>query len=124
MNISNIFCNGNLVNVQTWEVLPPGETGFSRATLRVHFFLDFLFYVPLNTDIVSHFVTNCSSIQQRMRSCTPVVVDSLAGPQSNILYYMLMLIMRMKRKYYMHFQQVSIKEEIHYQISKDNYVSY
>ena len=78
MNISDIFCNGNLVNVQTWEVLPPGETGFNRATLRVHFFLDFLFYVPLNTDIMSHFVTNRSSIQQRMRSFTPVVVDSFS----------------------------------------------
>ena len=80
MNISDIFCNGNLVNVQTWEVLPPGETGFSRATLRVlFFFLDFLFYVPLNTDIMSHFATNCSSIQQRMRSFTPVVVDSFSS---------------------------------------------
>ena len=74
MNISDIFCNGDVVNAQTWEVLPPGETGFSRATLRVHFFF-WIFYVPLNTDIMSHFATNCSSIQQRMRSFTPVVVD-------------------------------------------------
>ena len=34
---------------------------------------------------------------------------------------MLMLIVRMKRIYYMHFKQVSIKEEIHYRRSKDNY---
>ena len=39
LNISDIFCNGDLVNAQTWEVLSPGETGFNRATLRVHFFL-------------------------------------------------------------------------------------
>ena len=53
-----------------------------------------------------------------------IIIIVLAVPQYNILYYMLMLIMRMKRIYYMHFKQVSIKEEIHYQRSKIIIVSY
>ena len=55
----------------------PGK--FSRATLRVHVFAGFFFYVPLSTDIVSRFITNSSSIRQRMRfGFTPVVVNSFS----------------------------------------------
>ena len=49
------FCNGDFVNAQTWEVLPPGETCFSRATLRVHVFAGF-FFVYHRTAIVYRFI--------------------------------------------------------------------
>ena len=69
----------------------------SGTTLRVHSLL--VFFVPLNSGIKGLFITNSSSIQQRIRFFTPVIVDIFRRTPIQHTLHMLMLIIRIKIKF-------------------------
>ena len=57
-----------------------------------------VFFVLLNSGIKGLFITNSSSIQQRIRFFTPVIVDIFRRTPIQHTLYMLMLIIRIKIK--------------------------
>ena len=58
-----------------------------------------VFFVPLNSGIKGLFITNSSSIQQRIRFFTPVIVDIFRRTPIQHTLHMLMLIIRIKIKF-------------------------
>ena len=64
--------------------------------------------VPLNTDIMSRFISNSSFMRQRMRFFTPVVSGPLLHVNANN-----------ESRNYIHKKQFSIKEESHYQTGRN-----
>ena len=62
-------------------------------------FFAVFFFVPLNSGIKGLFITNSSSIQQRIRFFTPVIVDIFRRIPIQHTLHMLMLIIRIKIKF-------------------------